>query len=419
MDTSKFPLLEEVDCRHCNTQNVKSKWPEFYEYLMNYDFPEYLKISERLYWYFHNLKEHPKCPVCGKNVSYINFSKGYHTYCSVSCGRKSQESNERRKNTCLQKYGVENPAQSQIVKSKIEKTMMMKYGVKHALQNKDFLKKSQDTCEKHFGVRSPSQNKDIVKKQVQTHITRYGGVGTASPITLEKIKQTNLEKYGCEWGWGSEEVRAKSIQTWREHYGVDNPFAAEEIKKLLKEINIEKYGVDNPFAAEEIKEKIKQTNLEKYGAESPMKLAEIVRKIFITKKENGTSCSSQIEQDFKQWLIDNNIEFDHQHRDNFYPFNCDFYFPKSNFYLEIQGSWVHGDHPYDENNNEDNEILRVWESKIDENNDRSFYKTAVYTWTESDPKKRRWAKDHNLNWHEVFTTDLDTLINECKSLNIF
>ena len=417
MDKNKFPSIEDIDSRHCNTQNVKSKWPEFYEYLMSIDYPDSLKMSERLYWYFHNLTDCPKCHICGKPTTYINFKKGYHKYCSVSCNRKDPESNERRKNTCLQKYGTENPNQSRIVKDKIEKTMMDRYGVKHALQRKEFLEKSQDTCEKHYGVKFPSQNKDIIEKQIQILTEKYGGVGTASPITVEKIKQTNLEKYGTEWGWGSKEVRDKSIQTWQANYGVDNPFAADEIKEQLKEINREKYGVDNVFASEEIKEKIKQTNLKKYGTEYPTQSKEIVNKIFITKKENGTSCSSQIEQDLKNWLEKNNINFDHQHHDNKYPFDCDFYFPDTNTYLEIQGSWVHGSHPYNIKSEKDNNTLQKWEKKA--NKGHSFYKTAIETWTIRDTNKRQWAKEHSLNWHEVFSTNLNEIINECRKFNIF
>ena len=245
MDKNIFPKIENIDSRHCNAQNVKSKWPEFYEYLMNCGYPADLKMSERLYWYFHNLNDHPKCIICGNPVTYINFKKGYHKYCCISCGRKDPESNKKRRETCLKKYGAENPNQSELVKKKIEKTMMERYGVKHALQKEEFLKKSQDTCESHYGVRFPSQDKNIVEKQMKIMTEKYGGVGTASPITAEKIKQTNLKKYGSEWGFGSEEIRRKSMQTWREHYGVDNPFAAEEIKDLLKEINLKKYGVDN------------------------------------------------------------------------------------------------------------------------------------------------------------------------------
>ena len=419
VDNLNFPKLGDIDSKHTSAQNVKSKWPEFYAYLISLNYPNDIKFSEKLYWYFHNISSYPVCKICGKQVSYINFTKGYSTYCCTSCSRKDPESIKKREQTNLKKYGTKNPCQSKIVQDKIEQTMLDRYGVKRALQNKEFLEKSQNTCEKHYGVKYPSQNVEILERQKQTLIEKYRGVGLGSNIIKEKAKRTNLERYGYGWGWESDEVRQKSLETWREKYGVENPFAASEIKEKIKQINLERYGVENPGWTEESQEKIKQSNLEKFGVEYAPQSKEVIEKIFATKKENGTSCSSQIEQDFKQWLIDNNIEFDHQHHDNIYPFDCDFYFPKTNTYLEIQGSWVHGPHPYNEENKDDRKLLNKWNSKINENDSCSFYKTAIYTWTVRDVNKRNWAKEHNLNWHEVFTTDLNILINECCSLNIF
>jgi hypothetical protein len=44
------------------------------------------------------------------------------------------------------------------------------------------------------------------------------------------------------------------------------------------------------------------------------------------------------------------------------------------------------------------------------------YHDKIKTWTERDPIKRQWAKDHNLNWMEVFTCDIDILINKVKDI---
>ena len=414
VNKESFPKLEDVDSRHTSAQNVKSKWPEFYDYLISLNYPQNLRFSEKLYWYFHNITSHPICKECGKPTSYINFTKGYHDFCCISCGKRNKESIEKRRQTCLKKYGVENPNRSDVVKKKIEQTMFERYGVKHALQSKELLQKSQETCEKHYGVKCPSQNHEIVEKQKQTMIEKYGGVGTGSDIVKEKIKQTNLERYDSEWGWGSDEVRKKSLETWRKKYGVENPFAAEEIKEKIKQTCLDKYGVENPGWTEESQFKIRQTNIEKFGTEFPSQTKEVLEKIYKTKKENNTFVTSSIEESFTEWLIKNNIKFERQRHDNIYPFDCDFYFPDTNYYLEIQGNWVHGDHPYDDKSESDKNILQKW---IDKNS--RYYNTAIETWTVRDPLKRKTAKENNLNWHEVFTTDLDELINECRNLNIF
>ena len=46
-------------------------------------------------------------------------------------------------------------------------------------------------------------------------------------------------------------------------YGIKK--SLEKSKEKRRQTNLEKYGCENPFQSDEIKEKIKQTNLEKYG----------------------------------------------------------------------------------------------------------------------------------------------------------
>jgi hypothetical protein len=42
-----------------------------------------------------------------------------------------------------------------------------------------------------------------------------------------------------------------------------------EFKNKVKITNLDRYGVENPWQAKEVKEKIKKTNLDKYGVENP------------------------------------------------------------------------------------------------------------------------------------------------------
>jgi len=94
----------------------------------------------------------------------------------------------------------------------------------------------------------------------------------------EKVRQTNLKKYGVDNPNKSKEFRKKTEQTNLEKYGTENPFQSEEIKDKIKRTNLEKYGTENPFQSEEIKDKIKQTNLEKYGVEHNSECKLVVEK---------------------------------------------------------------------------------------------------------------------------------------------
>lgn len=80
------------------------------------------------------------------------------------------------------------------------------------------------------------------------------------PEIKDKIKNTNIEKYG-----------------------VDNPAKNIKIQTKIKETNIKKYGVDNPAKAKEVQDKTKQTNKIKYGTNYTFQSDEIKNKIKLTK----------------------------------------------------------------------------------------------------------------------------------------
>lgn len=73
---------------------------------------------------------------------------------------------------------------------------------------------------------------------------------------LEKIKSSNLEKYGFEYPYQSKKIREKSTLTTLSRYGVDNPFKLEEFKEKIKKTNLDKYGVEYNTQREEVKKKL-------------------------------------------------------------------------------------------------------------------------------------------------------------------
>ena len=95
----------------------------------------------------------------------------------------------------------------------------------------------------------------------------------------DKIKQTNLEKYGCKCSLQNKEIQDKIKQTCIERYGCENPFQNENIKNKIKQTNLERLGYEHPSQNKEIKNRIKQTNLEKYGYKCSLQNKEIQDKI--------------------------------------------------------------------------------------------------------------------------------------------
>ena len=73
------------------------------------------------------------------------------------------------------------------------------------------------------------------------------------------------------------------------------------------------------------------------------------------------------------------------------------------FYKKCNGSWTHGGHPFDENNQEDIDKLNLWKEK-----NTKYYQNAINTWTNLDVRKRTIAKNNNLNYKEFWN------LNEAK-----
>ncbi len=65
-----------------------------------------------------------------------------------------------------------------------------------------------------------------------------------NPDTIKKIKETNLEKYGTEYGLSNSEVIDKRINTLIKNFGVDNPTKSESIKSQIQKTNYSKYKVN-------------------------------------------------------------------------------------------------------------------------------------------------------------------------------
>lgn len=107
--------------------------------------------------------------------------------------------NDKRKKTCIKKYGVDSSSKCKEVQEKYNKTCLEKYGVKHSFQSENVKNKIKDTMLERYGVENPIQNKDIKNKIQTTNLKKYGCViPLHSENIKEKVKVTMLEKYGVK-----------------------------------------------------------------------------------------------------------------------------------------------------------------------------------------------------------------------------
>lgn len=149
-------------------------------------FPCFKKITEVLAWLYTGLKI-KKCVVCGNRIDYNKGKREESLFCSMKC-RKSTEGNG-------------------IWKEKQLASLEKKYGK---------------------GITNVFQQEDI----------------------KEKIKQTNLKKYGVEYIGQSEAMRNKMKQTMLEKYGVEHNSQMRNFRTTL---------LDGCY--EKLIEKLKEYNL--------------------------------------------------------------------------------------------------------------------------------------------------------------
>ena len=336
-----IPKYEQIKI-HATEKYCKNNFPEFYKYINEKYINFNISFTEKLYWYYNGLTCYPTCKICGNRVNFHRFCDGYYNTCSSRCANIG--SREKAKQTCLERYGVEHAMQNKDINDKAKQTCLERYGVNSYTQSQEFKNKTKQTCLERYGVEYYLQSNDYSNKNKKTRLEKYNNVNYRNS---EKAKQTCLERYG-----------------------VENP-GCREIQKINNTINKDA----------------------------------IQRKIYKTKKQNNTFNSSSIEKKFEAYLKENNINYKAQYKSELYPFSCDFYFPDNDLYLEINGHWTHGDHPFDNTNKDDLLLLEKWKSK-----NTKFYDIAINTWTVRDVLKRETAKKNNLNYLEVFTADIEYLI---------
>jgi len=257
---------EDPSGKFSNEKWLSNNHPIEYNTIIDYCKNKNLNIpfKEKVYCFLNNLDVTPCCKnkKCNKKVKYKNKNIGYSNYCSNKCISTCEDVIKKKKNTNLEKLGVEFPMKSNKVLEKSKKTNLERYGTEYPMQNENVKKRSEETCLDIYNKKTYSQT-DLCKDQVKnTNMERYG---VDNVLKLKsKICGGMLDKYGVEYPIQNDLIKDKIEKTNLERYGVDNVSKNDDIKRKKENTFIKKYGVDNPIKSEEIKNKIKIHNNDKF-----------------------------------------------------------------------------------------------------------------------------------------------------------
>ena len=363
------------------------KYPNILEYL-NSRYDDSDCMTETIRRIEYKLEERPVCKWCGGHVSFNGYHKGsmhYSACCCSSChakytkdkrfetnikkyGRKNFGSAEKVKEYWISHYGVDNPAKTDFVKKKMRETNLRKYGFNCSSKSEIVKEKTKQTCLKRYGVEYTGQIEEA----------------------KEKSKKTCLEKYGSEYYIGSKYCLEKTIEFSRQNYNVDWFTKSEEIKNKAKETMLRRYGVEYSMQIPKNKEYMSYL----------MSSYEMQERRYNTMKRNHTFNSSSTEEELFLYIESRFPKVVRQYKDkNRYPYFCDFYIPELDYFIELQGYYTHGKHPFDPNSNEDLQLIEYYKRKYGEDCQ------PITIWSIKDVEKRDCAKRNHLNFKEVWSLE--------------
>jgi hypothetical protein len=245
-------------------------------------------FSEEIYHYLKDEQSLIKCKNCNINKTKFNgLISGYLDYCSSKCSNNSGEVKSKKEDSYLKKYGVDNPSKSKEILEKIQGVFKEKYG------NNPFRLES---------------FKERIKK---TNIERYG---TESPLAKESLLRESLNKKAIE----------KFLAKYKDLEVVDFDLnkggsVRMQCKKCLEFFEISKWNLHQRT---------------KYGLEiTPCTICNPI----------GESQNSQIENFIRKILEDSGLKFSEGDRKILAGKEIDFFIPDKMIGIEVNGVFWHSE----------------------------------------------------------------------------
>lgn len=257
------------------------------------------KINSKTYYdtYFKHDNE-GFCKKCGKQVEYRDLQHGYRDFCNRTCfwqyTSQSQTTKDKRKATCLKKFGTESYMQSSDFKQKSEQTNLTKYGCTNA-----------------------GGSIDSIAKIKATKLSKHGNENYNN---IQQMKATKLAKYDNEWYSN----REQALKTIASNYNVNEP-------------------ITTPYALTQIHEKSMHTIAKKYDyphrITSPFCIPEISKKAL-----GHTSTMTRPEKKLNEFLTNRKFNFKYSYECNSKNFDFAIFDENDNLkiLIEIDGLYYHG-----------------------------------------------------------------------------
>jgi len=183
-----------------------------------------------------------------------------------------------KKQTLLDRYGVDNSSKIPEVKDKLSKIS--------SANHTDRMAKAKLTTKDRYGVDHYSQTAEY----------------------KEKYRNTSIKKYGVDHVLKSPVVRTKYIDTMIENHGVDNPSKDARSMHQRDITNLDKYGSTCSAQSFSIQQTIADNNKLKYGVSSTFQRPDVIEKSLITRQlKKYDALLSTFKEEWRKEYFDNGL----------------------------------------------------------------------------------------------------------------
>lgn len=357
-------------------------------YLDNYAYDSSISLQEKLFLIQNDLHAPLKCVVCGANVKFLSYADGYARHCCKKCAcddphnKNSYMSSIRcRQLSKHPELGCDLSCHNDEADYYISKLFILSSGEFDG--NK--CSHTKRWCQKH-------------KNYVDYIVNRYADSSDISENVYRIINKID-ELPRCSVCNGP----VKYISFTRGYSNTCSHKCAHNTKEYHQAFESSmnnKYGVNYTLQSDMLKSKCYNTFSERIksgyydGGKSDISAyaSDKERLVYNTLKP--------LYPDIVQYYKDERYSNPRNGR----RWECDFYIPSIDLFIEVQGFRTHGDHPYNKKCEDDR--LVVERLKNEYLSGKYFSKDIIYTWTKVDPYKRYIAKKNNLKYIELFPKDL-------------
>lgn len=183
--------------------------------------------------------------------------------------------------------------------------------------------KKKITCLKKYGVDHAWKNTEVKKKN------------------KESVKTFWKTKYGVDNSFQAESVKNTIKETNVKRYGATSHTQNDKYKQKIAKINLEKYGYDTYFKTDDFKKKYKKTMVQRYGETHPKKVTAFKIKAYETAKRNGTLKRSWMEKELFENIQKVIIEAIPNDRGVLSGYELDIIIPSKKIAIEFNGRYWH------------------------------------------------------------------------------